>query len=123
MHSRCIKEKRPPNWRFRSSGASWGCSPGWTRTNNLPINSRLLCQLSYRGKAATGSPQQRPATIAKGQPTSETGRAARPSVEPDLLAHPGQTLADLLGHPRVGAAHPRPEQGLAEQLTGGEVLA
>ena len=24
-------------------------SPGWTRTNNLPINSRLLCQLSYRG--------------------------------------------------------------------------
>ena len=25
------------------------CSPDWTRTNNLPINSRLLCQLSYRG--------------------------------------------------------------------------
>jgi hypothetical protein len=27
-------------------------SPGWTRTNNLPVNSRLLCQLSYRGLAA-----------------------------------------------------------------------
>ena len=25
------------------------CSPGWTRTNNPPINSRMLCQLSYRG--------------------------------------------------------------------------
>ena len=25
------------------------CSPDWTRTSNLPINSRLLCQLSYRG--------------------------------------------------------------------------
>lgn len=25
------------------------CSPNWTRTSNLPINSRLLCQLSYRG--------------------------------------------------------------------------
>ena len=25
------------------------CSPSWTRTNNLPVNSRLLCQLSYRG--------------------------------------------------------------------------
>lgn len=24
-------------------------SPIWTRTRNLPINSRLLCQLSYRG--------------------------------------------------------------------------
>lgn len=25
------------------------CSPTWTRTKNLPINSRLLCQLSYWG--------------------------------------------------------------------------
>ncbi len=25
------------------------CSPGWTRTNNPPVNSRMLCQLSYRG--------------------------------------------------------------------------
>jgi hypothetical protein len=37
----------------------WGCgrssgvesSPGWTRTNNPPVNSRMLCQLSYRGTA------------------------------------------------------------------------
>jgi hypothetical protein len=28
------------------------CSPGWTRTNNPPVNSRMLCQLSYRGPAA-----------------------------------------------------------------------
>jgi integrase len=27
-------------------------SPGWTRTNNPPVNSRMLCQLSYRGTAA-----------------------------------------------------------------------
>ncbi|CAG6392995.1 hypothetical protein SCOCK_20026 [Actinacidiphila cocklensis] len=26
-------------------------SPDWTRTSNLPVNSRLLCQLSYRGPA------------------------------------------------------------------------
>jgi hypothetical protein len=26
-------------------------SPGWTRTNNPPVNSRMLCQLSYRGLA------------------------------------------------------------------------
>jgi hypothetical protein len=24
-------------------------SPGWTRTSNLSVNSRMLCQLSYRG--------------------------------------------------------------------------
>src|SRR5215213_5358897 len=29
-------------------------SPGWTRTNNIPVNSRTLCQLSYRGTAARG---------------------------------------------------------------------
>jgi hypothetical protein len=27
-------------------------SPGWTRTNNPPVNSRMLCQLSYRGSCA-----------------------------------------------------------------------
>lgn len=30
------------------SGAYF-CSPNWTRTSNLPINSRLLCRLSYEG--------------------------------------------------------------------------
>jgi hypothetical protein len=30
-------------------------SPGWTRTNNPPVNSRMLCQLSYRGSAANGT--------------------------------------------------------------------
>jgi hypothetical protein len=27
------------------------CSPDWTRTNNPAINSRMLCQLSYGGRA------------------------------------------------------------------------
>ena len=30
-------------------GGSWG---GWIRTTNLPVNSRLLCQLSYTPKCA-----------------------------------------------------------------------
>ena len=25
-------------------------SRGWTRTNNPPVNSRMLCQLSYAGR-------------------------------------------------------------------------
>lgn len=31
------------NLKDPSSGAHLGGSPGWTRTNNLPVNSRLLC--------------------------------------------------------------------------------
>jgi hypothetical protein len=34
--------------RTKEDGRS---SPGWTRTNNPPVNSRMLCQLSYRGTA------------------------------------------------------------------------
>ncbi|CAK7284776.1 hypothetical protein SGPA1_30649 [Streptomyces misionensis JCM 4497] len=30
-------------------GPRSACSPDWTRTSNLPVNSRLLCQLSYGG--------------------------------------------------------------------------
>jgi hypothetical protein len=29
-------------------------SPGWTRTNNPPVNSQMLCQLSYRGTRSGG---------------------------------------------------------------------
>jgi hypothetical protein len=31
------------------------CSPGWTRTSNPSVNSRMLCQLSYRGLPSRGS--------------------------------------------------------------------
>jgi hypothetical protein len=37
-------EKRPALRAF-------SYSPGWTRTSNPPVNSRMLCQLSYRGTA------------------------------------------------------------------------
>src|SRR5690242_7815743 len=30
-------------------GSNSACSPGWTRTTNPSVNSRMLCQLSYRG--------------------------------------------------------------------------
>lgn len=41
---RNTKKARP---RFTDEKISG--SPGWTRTNNLAVNSRSLCQLSYRG--------------------------------------------------------------------------
>jgi hypothetical protein len=34
-------------------------SPAWTRTRNLPVNSRALCQLSYRGTNPALGPQRR----------------------------------------------------------------
>src|SRR5690349_10871246 len=33
-------------------GPRSACSPDWTRTSNLPVNSRLLCQLSYGGPSS-----------------------------------------------------------------------
>ena len=33
-------------------------SPSWTRTNNLPVNSRPLYQLSYRGICSFSRPQE-----------------------------------------------------------------
>ena len=41
--------RRPP---AGAGGRTWESSPDWTRTNNLPVNSRLLCQLSYRGSCS-----------------------------------------------------------------------
>ena len=38
------------------------CSPIWTRTKNLPVNSRLLCQLSYGGSRLTRQKCQARAT-------------------------------------------------------------
>ena len=41
------------------------CSPGWTRTTNPSVNSRMLCQLSYRGLACPrGSTADRGLTLA-----------------------------------------------------------
>ncbi len=38
------EKPRPLAWAFSSDS-----SPAWTRTKNPPVNSRMLCQLSYRG--------------------------------------------------------------------------
>ena len=45
-------------------------SPTWTRTKNLSVNSRLLCQLSYGGSLCSID------TLAKGCPESNSAAAA-----------------------------------------------
>ena len=59
---------------------SRACSPSWTRTNNPAINSRMLCQLSYRGKHSAHTAGGLPArtTLAYGP--------QRPCRRPHLLA-------------------------------------
>ena len=44
--------KRPIFCHLESLSAGTS-SPGWTRTNNPPVNSRMLCQLSYWGRRAS----------------------------------------------------------------------
>ena len=44
-------------------------SPGWTRTSNISVNSRTLCQLSYRGSLSSGIV----ATSLRGQGVTSTG--------------------------------------------------
>ena len=50
---------RPTRTRLADPGK--GGSRDWTRTNNLPVNSRLLCQLSYAGPPP---PRGNPARLA-----------------------------------------------------------
>jgi hypothetical protein len=42
--------REPVDQKASASGQTMKCSsPGWTRTNNPSVNSRMLCQLSYEG--------------------------------------------------------------------------
>src|SRR5829696_4299815 len=61
-------------------------SRDWTRTSNLPVNSRLLCQLSYAGSLADLS-AARPPTIAHPRKwerwsTSAESGTFRPTEDP-----------------------------------------
>ena len=72
-------------------------SPTWTRTKNLSVNSRLLCQLSYGGMSALSCGQ--PVHISKAQPVLMTTpsdqeltsrRSAPPPGVHSRLRVPGQ---------------------------------
>ena len=53
MSGRGSKLQRPLTCVVAGQGPPGG-SPGWTRTSNPSVNSRMLCQLSYRGSIAPG---------------------------------------------------------------------
>ena len=76
-------QQRNPTADVRRWGSA--CSPGWTRTNNPPVNSRMLCQLSYRGsKRAQVSKVRRPARNRRARsgrprPARSPARSRRPA--------------------------------------------
>ena len=109
-------------------GPSARCSPDWTRTNNLPVNSRLLCQLSYRGmllrnhSKASAPSRNRVRRVAGDVPTSLRDAVRDPS-EPHLGAQPGHPLGGLASHLRVAEVGALARDRLLQQGAAGEVLA
>ena len=71
--SRCLADRRRERAGRRSEPPGETGSRDWTRTSNRPINSRMLCQLSYAGKG----PANR---------TARTGYQARSRRESDWTA-------------------------------------
>ena len=63
------------------------CSLDWTRTNNRPINSRMLCQLSYEG--LRGKPYQH--CRGSRSPAASGGGSARQARG---AAYPGLGVVD-----------------------------
>src|SRR5690606_29818542 len=70
------------------------CSRDWTRTSNRPINSRMLCQLSYAGSCgSTLTGRRRGPGVTHGRPGCELGRTS--AGEADGLADPALERVDL----------------------------
>src|SRR4051794_38670501 len=76
------------------------CSPGWTRSNNPPVNSRMLCQLSYRG--------------------SNSGKVSKPGAPPLNRSALGAALVLRRPEPRLGGD---PHDRIVEVDTGIQLVA
>src|SRR6478736_3499640 len=61
-------------------------SPGWTRTNNPPVNSRMLCQLSYWGRRASVYPLTRESTSCRKMGSCASARARRVASSPPRIS-------------------------------------
>ena len=63
-------------------------SRSWTRTNNLPVNSRLLCQLSYAGPLRSEPHMTDTLAHASSVPARRSGAAGRCSGDPRRVPLP-----------------------------------
>src|SRR5437764_5503338 len=88
-------------------------SPGWTRTNNPPVNSRMLCQLSYRGVAAAIVAGPLAASCECANLVAERGEALLELDEPIVVG-----VRELPLEPSL----PQPEEQLLGRLLGDLLL-
>src|SRR5206468_11903999 len=95
------RRPRPGRSGVRRSERRDFSSPGWTRTNNPPVNSRMLCQLSYRGTAPFGARSVAAARSGSGQ------------LEEGAL-HPAEGLLEVEQPLALGAGELAPELPLAQ---------
>jgi hypothetical protein len=120
-----VDAKSPPRSRWRHPLAStWSRrglvvlsgSPIWTRTRNLPVNSRTLCQLSYGGSSGTriATPDRLPKPPPPDDPglRRPTGRVGRPVLHRQPNASPDP------GH-RSPGRRPPPSAPPPSRATGG----
>src|SRR5690242_12046953 len=80
-------------------------SPGWTRTNNPPVNSRMLCQLSYRGRQRHDSSQglrEGPARRGSAQVDTRPGEGGLERLEPGGVVGRGSRLVWVVPVPLHG---------------------
>ena len=73
------------------------CSPGWTRTSNPSVNSRMLCQLSYRGLLSRDA-------VCRGPRDDSSARAARLANMPPPAHAPASEAGWNPSHRRLGGA-------------------
>ena len=111
-------------------------SPGWTRTNNPPVNSRMLCQLSYRGRQRPdcsralgpvlwGGWRMRPPNSGRMRRFAVVGVAVSIGVlafAPSGLAASARVAALQIGL-RAHGFDPGPVDGVRGQLTTNALIA
>lgn len=96
---RSYQERALPAELPRRTRAMRVSSPTWARTRDRSINSRVLCQLSYRGSAPCGAVHDRGIGprfgISSGCSRHQARRRAQRRPEPPWRAPPGSRTPNL----------------------------
>ena len=86
-HHPLTANKKPPRQRRDGQSmtdqqiAHWG---GWTRTNNIPINSRVVCQLTYAPSVPSQTPLNKKPATPSGGPRFHSTTTRQPDPRAEL---------------------------------------
>ena len=76
------KARRPiHNFQLDQQIAHWG---GWTRTTNIPINSRVVCQLTYAPSVLSQTPLNKKPATPSGGPRFHSTTTRQPDPRAEL---------------------------------------